>query len=65
MTKIAFDLRVGDVIEAFGNPLTITGIKGVYFPNEGVMLRFDFARGGFVPRGYTTLKRVFNVVGHV
>lgn len=65
MEKIAFDLRVGDIIEAFGNPLTITNIKGVYFPNEGIMLRFDFACGGFVPRGYTTLKRVFNVIGHV
>lgn len=65
MRKIAFDLRVGDIIEAFGFRLTIADIKGVYFPTEGLMLRFEFTREGVIPIGYTHLKRVFNVVGHV
>ena len=65
MRKVAFDLRVGDVIQEGSERLTITDIKGVHHPAIGLMLRFKFARGGYVPRGYSTLKRVFNVVGHV
>lgn len=65
MTKIAFDLRVGDIIEENGARLTITEIKGVHHPAIGLMLRLKFKRGGYIPRGYATLKRKFNVVGHV
>ena len=62
---MAFDLRVGDVIEAFGTRLTIADVKGVYFPSEGLMLRFEFTRSSIIPIGYSNLKREFNVVGHV
>lgn len=65
MTKIAFDLRVGDIIREGDKPLTIVEIKGVHHPAIGLMLRLKFKRGGYIPRGYTTLKREFNVIGHV
>lgn len=65
MKKIAFDLRVGDIIQEGGKRLTITEIKGVHHPNIGLMVRLKFARGGYIPKGYATLKRQFRVVGHV
>ena len=65
MRKIAFDLRVGDVIQEGDRRLIISDIKGVHHPAIGLMLRFKFARGGYIPRGYSTLRRVFNVVSHV
>ena len=65
MRKIAFDLRVGDIINEGGARLTITEIKGVHHPVIGLMVRLKFKRGGYIPRGYATLKRPFNVVGHV
>lgn len=65
MEKIAFDLRVGDVIQEGYQRLTITEIKGTYHPYIGLMLRLRFKRGGYIPKGFTTLQRRFNVVGHV
>ena len=65
MRKIAFDLRVGDVIQEGDKRLTITEVKGVHHPAIGLMVRLKFKRGGYIPRGYATLKRQFNVVGHV
>lgn len=64
MTKIAFDLRVGDIIQEGGAPLTIVEIKGVHHPAIGIMLRLKFKRGGYISRGCTTLKRQFNVIGN-
>lgn len=65
MRKIAFDLRVGDVIQEGGKRLTISDIKGVHHPAIGLLLYFKFARGGYIPKGYSTLRRPFNVIGHV
>lgn len=65
MTKIAFDLRVGDIIREGDKLLTIVRIKGVHHPAIGLMLYLKFKRGGYIPKGYTTLRRKFNVVGHV
>lgn len=65
MTKNAFDLRVGDIIEESGARLTITEIKGVHHPAIGLMVKLRFKRGGYIPKGYATLKRQFKVVGHV
>lgn len=65
MTKNAFDLRVGDIIEESGAYLKITEIKGTYHPEIGMMVRLRFKRRGFITTGYATLKRKFNIVGHV
>lgn len=64
MTKVAFDLRVGDIIQEGNSRLTITEIKGVYHPVVGLMVRLRFKRGGYIPHGYMTLRRMCNVVGH-
>lgn len=65
MEKIAFNLRVGDIIKEGRERLTITEIKGVHHPAIGLMVRLKFKRGGYIPKGYATLSRKFNVVGHV
>ena len=65
MTKVAFELRVGDIIQEGDKRLTITEIKGVHHPAIGLMVRLKFKRGGYIPRGYMTLKRKCSVVGHV
>lgn len=64
MTKVAFELRVGDIIQEGYERLTITEIKGVHHPAIGLMVRLRFKRGGYITRGYMTLKRKCNVVGH-
>lgn len=65
MTKNAIELSVGDIIQEYGERLTITEIKGVHYPSIGLMVKLRFKRGGLIQKGYATLKRKFNVVGHV
>lgn len=65
MTKNAFDLRVGDIIQEGDKRLTIIEIKGVHHPAIGLMVGLRFKRGGYIPKACATLKRKFNVVGHV
>lgn len=61
---MAFDLRVGDVIQWFDKKLEVTGLNGVWHPYHGCMLRIRFAGGGWMKKGYSTLRREFNVIGH-
>lgn len=62
---MAFDLRVGDVIAWCNLRLVVTELHGVWHPYHGCMLRVRFSGGGWMKKGYTTLKREFNVIGHV
>lgn len=64
MRKIAFDLRVGDIIREGNQCLTITEIKGVHHPAIGCILFCRFARGGWIRKGYMTLRRPVDIVGH-
>ena len=64
MIKNAFDLKVGDIIQEGSQRLKVVEIKGTYFRGIGLMLKLRFARGGYIPKGYATLRRQFNVVGY-
>lgn len=65
MTTNAFDLRVGDVINLFGNHVRIKSIKGLAGYPTGLCLRMEFSGSSIMKFEYTPLYRLFEVVGHV
>lgn len=65
MRKIAFDLRVGDVVNMFGHQLRIESIKGLAGYPTGLCLRMEFSGLSIMKVGYYPLYREFEVVGHV
>lgn len=65
MTKVAFDLRVGDIINLFGSHVRIESIKGLAGYPTGLCLRIEFSGSTLFRFGYTPLEREFEVVGHV